>query len=214
MLADIGAKVGIYADAQKLLERCLELSPDFSVARLSYAQVLEKREKLDEALVQVDHLLEAEPGKFTLLVLRGAILAKTGDYERALPVYEYLRSHYPARAKIAMVHGHALKTVGQQKKAIEAYREAISLQPGFGDAWWSLGNLKTFRYEDDDIEVMRTEIGKSTCTPEDFLNLCFALGKALEGREQYDESFHYYQQGNSIKVKTSGYKADDTETKT
>jgi len=211
LLAEIGMKVGVYADADKLLKRCLELAPDFSMARLSYARVLEKREKLDQALAQVDVLLEAEPEKFTLLVLRGAILAKMGDYEQALPLYEYLVSHYPARAKISMVYGHALKTVGQQQKAIEAYRQAISLQPGFGDAWWSLGNLKTFRFEDDDIDAMRTEISKSTCSQEDFLNLCFALGKALEGREQYDESFHYYQQGNSIKVKVSGYKADDTK---
>jgi len=211
LLADIGTRVGVYADAEKLLKRCLELAPDFSIARLSYAQVLEKREKLDQALVQVDRLLEAEPEKFTLLVLRGAILAKMGDYERALPLYEFLLSHFPARAKITMIYGHALKTVGQQQKAIEAYRQAISLQPSFGDAWWSLANLKTFRFEDDDIEAMRVEIGKSTCTREDFLNLCFALGKALEGRKHYDESFHYYQQGNNIKEKVSGYKADDTE---
>jgi len=47
LLADIGMKVGVYADAENLLERCLELATDFSMARLSYAQVLEKREKLD-----------------------------------------------------------------------------------------------------------------------------------------------------------------------
>jgi len=118
--------------------------------------------------------------------LRGAILAKIGDYEQALPVYEYLMEHYPARPQITMIYGNALKTVGQQKEAIDAYRQAISLRPGFGDAWWSLANLKTFRFDDEDIEAMKQEI--ETCEPgsEDYLNLCFALGKALEGREQYD----------------------------
>ncbi len=211
LLADIGMRVGVYADAEKLLERCLELAPDFSMARLSYAQVLEKLEKLDLALVQVERLLEAEPGKFTLLVLRGATLVKMGDFERALPLYEHLLSHFPARAKITMVYGHVLKTVGQQQKAIEAYRQAISLQPNFGDAWWSLANLKTVRFEDDDIEAMRVEIGKKACSREDYLHLCFALGKALEGHKQYDESFYYYQLGNDIKEKVSGYKADDTQ---
>ncbi len=211
LLADIGMKVGVYADAENLLERCLELAPDFSLARLNYAQVLEKREKLDLALVQVERLLEAEPEKFTLLVLRGAILTKLGDFERALPLYEFLLSHFPARPRISMFYGHALKTVGQQQRAIAAYRQAISLQPSFGDAWWSLANLKTFRFEDDDIEAMRLEIGRSTCSQDDYLHLCFALGKALEGRKQYDESFHYYQLGNGIKEDASGYEADDTE---
>ena len=211
LLADIGMKVGVYADAENLLERCLELAPDFSMARLSFARVLEKREKLDLALVQVEQLLEAEPEKFTLLVLRGAILTKMGDFERALPLYEFLLSRFPARPRISMYYGHALKTVGQQQKAIEAYRQAISLQRSFGDAWWSLANLKTFRFKDDDIEAMRVEIGKDTCSREDYLHLCFALGKALEGRKQYDESFRYYQRGNGIKEKASGYEADDTE---
>ena len=211
LLADIGMKVGVYADAENLLERCLELAPDFSLARLNYAQVLERREKLDLALAQVEQLLEAEPEKFTLLVLRGAILTKMGDFERALPLYEFLLSHFPARPRISMFYGHALKTVGQQQRAIEAYRQAISLQPSFGDAWWSLANLKTFRFEDDDIEAMRLETGRSTCSPDDYLHLCFALGKALEGRKQYDESFHYYQLGNGIKEEASGYEADDTE---
>jgi len=211
LLADVGMRVGVYADAEKLLERCLELAPDFSLARLNYAQVLEKREKLDLALVQVEQLLEAEPEKFTLLVLRAAILVKMGDFERALPCYEYLLSNFPPRAKVTMVYGHVLKTIGQQQEAIEAYRQSISLEPSFGDAWWSLANLKTFRFDDDDIETMRVEIGKSTCTREDFLNLCFALGKALEDNKQYDESFHYYQLANNIKIKASGYEADDTE---
>jgi tetratricopeptide (TPR) repeat protein len=210
LLADIAMKVGVYTDAENLLERCLELAPDFSMARLNYAQVLEKREKLDLALVQVEQLLEAEPEKFTLLVLRGAILTKMGDFERALPLYEFLLSRFPARPRISMYYGHALKTIGEQQKAIGAYRQAISLQPSFGDAWWSLGNLKTFRFDDDDIEAMRVEISKK-CDREDFLNLCFALGKALEGHQQYDESFHYYQLGNNIKEKASGYQADDTE---
>ena len=50
-----------------------------------------------------------------------------------------------------------------------------------------------------------------TCGREDYLHLCFALGKALEGRKQYDDSFHYYQLGNGIKEKASGYEADATE---
>ncbi len=211
LLAVIGIKVGVFDDAENLLERCLELAPDFSLARLNYAQVLEKREKLDLALLQVDRLLAAEPGKFTLLVLRAAIIHNMGDFERALPCYEYLLAHFPPRAKLTMVYGHVLKTIGQQQQAIAAYRQTIELLPSYGDAWWSLANLKTFRFEDGDIEAMRKEIGKSTCTRIDYIHLCFALGKALEDRKEYDESFQFYQLGNSIQAKRSGYKADNTE---
>ena len=211
LLAEIGIKVGVLDDAEKLLERCLELAPNFGLARLNFAHVLSKREKLEEALAQVDQLLAAEPENPALLTMQASILVKMGDFARVLPRYAYLLSHYPPRAGIALVYGHALKTVGQQDKAIAAYRQAISLQPSFGDAYWSLANLKTFRFDADDIETMRTEIDKSTCKRENYFHLCFALGKALEDRRQYDESFHCYRLGNNLKKKLEGYNADKTE---
>lgn len=210
LLADIGIKAGVLDDAQNLLERCLELAPDFRLARLNYAGVLSKREKLDEALEQINQLLVAEPNKFTLLVLQGSILAKIGDYEKALPCYEYLMSNFPARPRIALSYGHALKTIGQLERSIAAYRQAIELQPSFGDAYWSLANLKTFKFQDRDIEAMRHELDNPDCGAEDYFHLCFALGKAYEHREHYDESFQYYKLGNDLKEKLEKYEAGDT----
>ncbi|MCH8250058.1 MAG: sulfotransferase [Proteobacteria bacterium] len=215
LLADIAIELGVLDDAENLLERCLELAPDFHMARLNYTHVLSKREKLQQALAQVDHMLEVEPRKkFTLLITRAAIFVKMGDFERALSCYEYLLSNYPPREKITLSYAHALKTVGQQKKAIAAYRQTIDLKPSFGDAYWSLANLKTFRFKDADIEAMRVEIDKSTCTLEDHFHLCFALGKALGDRQQYEESFLYYQRGNNIKKKHERYDAEKNESAT
>ena len=215
LLADIAIKLGVLDDAENLLERCLELAPDFHMARLNYTHVLSKREKLQQALAQVDHMLEVEPRKkFTLLITRAAIFVKMGDFERALSCYEYLLSNYPPREKITLSYAHALKTVGQQKKAIAAYRQTIELKPSFGDAYWSLANLKTFRFKDADIEAMRVEIDKSTCTLEDHFHLCFALGKALGDRQQYEESCLYYQRGNNIKKKHERYDAEKNESAT
>jgi tetratricopeptide (TPR) repeat protein len=213
LLAEIGFKIGALDDAENLLERCLELAPDFHLARLNYASVLSRREKLEEALAQVDLLLQAEPDKFTLLTLKGSILVKMGDFERVLPLYEYLLKHFPKKAMVTLVYGHALKTVGEQEKAIEAYRQTIELQPGFGDAWWSLANLKTFRFTGSDIEIMRREMNKPKCSKVDHFHLCFALGKALEMREQYDESFHFYRQGNESKSRLEPHNAAGNQSK-
>jgi tetratricopeptide (TPR) repeat protein len=211
LLAEVGIKVGVYVDAENLLERCLELAPGFRLARLNYANVLSKREKLEEALQQVDQLIAEEPDKPAYLAQRAATLVRMGDFERALPCYEYLLSHFPAQAKIVLSYGHALKTVGRLDEAIKAYRRAIELSPGYGDGYWSLANLKTFRFDDADIDTMRTAIDGGKCLREDHFHLCFALGKAFDDRKQYDEAFHYYQLGNSTKEKLEQYSADTTE---
>lgn len=210
LLAEIGIKIGVYVDAERLLERCLELAPDFRPARLNYANVLSKREKLEEALEQVDRLLEQEPDKPAYLAQRAAILVRMGDFARALPCYEYLLSRFPAQATIMLSYGHALKTVGKQEEAITAYRQAIELRPAFGDGYWSLANLKTFRFEDEDIDSMRALVDQSVRSREDYFHLCFALGKALDDRQQFDDAFHYYQLGNNCKEQLEGYQAENT----
>jgi predicted Zn-dependent protease len=210
LLADIGLKVGVWDDAENLLLRCLELAPDYSLARLSYAQVLSKREKLETALQQVELLMGAEPDKPAYLILRASILVKMGDFERALSAYEYLLSRFPPRPMLSLVYGHTLKTVGQQEQAIAAYRQAIALRPSFGDAYWSMANLKTFRFADEDIAAMREQLQSGAGDREDHFHLCFALGKALEDRGQYEDSFRHYHRGNAIKVLLERYDADRT----
>lgn len=209
LLADIGSRVGALDDAEKLLARCLELDPEFDLARLNYADVLKKREKLEAALEQVEKLLEKDPRRFGYLVTRAGILINMGDYKNAVPAYQYLVDNYPPRPQITLGQGHALKTIGRLDEAIAAYRKSIELRPSFGDAYWSLANLKTFRFDDEDIEAMTTELEKEHCNQEDCFHLCFALGKAYQDRKRFDESFRYYKQGNDLKKKLEGYDADE-----
>jgi tetratricopeptide (TPR) repeat protein len=209
LLAEIGIKLGVYDDAQNLLERCLELAPDFDIARLNYANVLSQRNQLEASLAQVNLLLEKEPEKQSLLGLKAQVLVKMADFPAALPIYETLMTRFAPRPKIALAYGHALKTVGDQEQAIVAYRQAAALQPGFGDAWWSLANLKTFRFQDKDLDVMRSEMLAQNNTVQDRYHLSFALGKALEIRGEYEESFKFYDLGNRAKVKLERYSSDE-----
>ena len=208
LLADIGIRVGALDEAEKLLERCLELDTDFDLARLNYADVLKKRQKLELALEQIDSLLQKDPKRFGYLVTRGAILIDMGDFDRAVPAYQYLVDHFPSRPKITLSQGHALRAVGRLDDAIEAYRKTIEQQPSFGDAYWSLANLKTFRFDDSELAALRSEQEKP-CDQEDYFHLCFALGKAYQDRKQFDESFRYYKLGNDLKKKLERYDADE-----
>ena len=209
LLAEIGIQLGVYDEAELLLERCLELAPDFRMARLNYANALSQRNKLEAALGQVDLLLANEPESFSLLSLKASILVKMADFRAALPIYQCLLSEFPPRAGIALSYGHALKTVGEQDDAIAAYRHALELQPGFGDAWWSLANLKTFRFTDEDIDTMKRELRSIENSMEDHFHLSFALGKALEHRGEFGDSFRFYDLGNRAKIKLEGYSADE-----
>lgn len=209
LLAEIGLKVGALGDAENLLARCLELAPDFYLARLNYISVLSKRNRLDAALEQVTRVEHDQPNQPSTLLLKASVLAKLGRYEETIGIYEHLLSTFEPQAKIAMSYGHALKTVGDQNKAIAAYRQSIDLDSKLGEAYWSLANLKTFRFSEQDIITMKAIVEQEKLTRSELFHLCFALGKALEDLGEHDDAFAYYQRGNQIKRKVEGYDASE-----
>jgi tetratricopeptide (TPR) repeat protein len=207
LLANIGVKVGQYQDARNLLERCLELAPDFHMARHSYAIVLLRSQKLEAALDQMEILLKAEPMNPNYMILKATILVRKGDHAEAMEMYERLLKDYPNQGRPYTNYGHTLKTVGRLDDAIEAYRKSIELSPGIGESYWSLANLKTFRFSDEDIAQMRGQVVEEGGDPDDQAHLAFALGKAYEDRKDFDQSFHFYQRGNAIRAKQQPYSA-------
>ena len=199
VLADIGIKLGRLEEANSLLERCLELAPDFHAARHSNAMVLLRRQMPEAAMREAEKLLAREPTNPNFLTLKGSILVRIGDQKKALEVFEQVLEHYPNQARAQMSYGHTLKTVGRLEESIEAYRKCIQLSPEVGEAYWSLANLKTFRFNDDDIESMRKQVTAEGGDADDQAHLAFALGKALEDHGQYEESFKFYRRGNAIR---------------
>ena len=199
MLADIGMKINRYEDARNLLERALELAPDYRLARQNYAVVLLRRQELVAAHEQINLLLDEDPNNARYLILKGSILVRMGNHRAAIAIFENVLRDNPRQASAQLSYGHALKTVGRLDEAICAYQQAIEISPNIGEAYWSLANLKTFSFSDTDITAMRAAITSEGGDSDDQSHLAFALAKALEDREQYNESFEYYQRGNSIR---------------
>lgn len=200
MLAVIGLRVGQFEDSIKLLERCLELSPGFHLARQNYALALSRRQRIDESVTQIDRLLIAEPNNPNYKLLKGSFLVQKGDHDSALDIFETLLADYPNQSNAQMNYGHTLKAVGRVDEAIRAYRHAIELRPATGEVYWSLANLKTFQFSDADVDSMRAEVLPDGGDPDDQAHLLFALGKALEDKGEYDEAFDFYERGNRIRA--------------
>ena len=180
MLAEVAARLGRLVDSENLLARCLELAPGFNAARHNYAVVLHRRNKETESLAEVERLLAVEPHNAGLRSLKAAILARLGSVDQAIDIYAGVLADYPRQAKVWMSYGHSLKTAGRQAECIDAYRKSIELSPGLGEAYWSLANLKTFRFSQPQVETMTAQLRRADLSNEDRLHFHFALGKAFE----------------------------------
>jgi tetratricopeptide (TPR) repeat protein len=211
LLAKIGMKLDVLDDAELLLEGVLQLAPDYHVARHDYAHVLLERHKHAKAHSELERLIAADPGNRPFKVSYATACVGLGQHERALELYRGVLAETPGVADLHLSVAHALKTMGKQQEAVESYRTAIECRPSYGDAYWSLANLKTYRFTDAELEQMRAQVQSGDIPREDRYHLCFALGKALEDRGEYAESFRYYEQGNALKKTELRFKIDPIE---
>ena len=207
LLGRIGMKLDVLDDAEFLLESVLVFAPDYHAARYDYAEVLCQRHKYAQALKEAERLRQWEPKNRNFRILYANACVGLGDHERALAMYRELLGDAPQNPhELHLSIAHALKTLGRQPEAIAAYRAAAAAQPSFGDAYWSLANLKTYRFTEEELTRMRAEEAQAGVSLIDRYHLCFALGKALEDRAAYAESFQYYERGNELKKTETRYK--------
>ena len=207
MLAEVAARAGRLDVAEGLLARALELAPGFRAARQNRAVVLMRNDKPEQALAEIEHLLAGDPHSAGLRNLKAIVCGHLGEYDTAIALYAGLLDEYPERATLWLSYGHALRIAGRSDESIAAYRRCIALERGFGEAWWSLANLKTLRFDATDIEAMRAELARGDLDEEHRLHFEFALGKALEDRADYAGSFRHYAAGNRLRRHAVPYDA-------
>jgi tetratricopeptide (TPR) repeat protein len=217
LLARIGLALDILDDADILLEAVLKLAPNYRAARYDYAMALLRRHKHVEAIAELEKLLQLEPANRAFRTTYATASVGLGEHERALQLYRELLVGAPSGTQAAELHlsvAHSLKALGRQQEAIDSYRAAAAARPAYGDAYWSLANLKTYRFEAPEISRMRVDEAAATTAPLDRYHLCFALGKAMEDAGDFAEAFHFYERGNALKKSQSRYRPEPLERNT
>lgn len=208
LLAALGMRLNVLDDAEFLLESALEFEPGFDLARLDYVKVLHKRQKFQKAYDQALELRRRLPNNLAAEMAYANQCAAIGRYEEALSVLDAVLPTSPNPAHIHIQRGHALKTIGEQAKATEAYQAAAEEKPFFGDAWWSLANMKTHSFDATALHIMETQLESDRASATDRYHLHFALGKAYEDSEAYSGAFEHYAQGNALKKAEVRYSPD------
>jgi tetratricopeptide (TPR) repeat protein len=206
LLARIGIARQVFDDAELLLAAVLEIAPDYRTARLEYAQVLVELHRESEARLELERLMREDPAhRLDYQGLYATACVGIGEHERAIGLYREILQGTAFDADTHLSIAHAQKTIGQREAAIESYQRAAAARVGFGDAYWSLANLKTYRFSGEEMATMRQLESDPARSTVDRLHLCFALGKALEDQGDYGESFACYARGNALKSAGSAY---------
>ncbi|HWF01468.1 MAG TPA: sulfotransferase [Caulobacteraceae bacterium] len=194
-----------YPAAEPLLRSIVAADPGDHGARFSLASALFNQQKAAQAMAEAQRLLALDPAAPPYRNLAAACASLVGDFVRAIRLNQGLVAQFPRHPRVWLNHGHSLRTVGRTSEAVEAYRQAIALAPQLGDAWWALANLKLARFDEADIAAMRAQLARGDIGDEDRLHLDYALGKALEDRRAFEESFGFYAEGARVRRRMRPY---------
>jgi tetratricopeptide (TPR) repeat protein len=211
MLAEIAAEREDYVDSERLYALCLELAPGYSRARFDLARTLHAQQKAQPMLPLLERLLRSEPASLTYRSLQASAFGLLGQNERARKIVESLIQEFPGNEALRIHYGNVLRTSGFAAEAIATYRKGAELRPSYGEAWFCLANLKTFRFEAAEMRTMQEQAERPDLADEDRLQLEFALGKALEDAGEFGESFKHYVRGNALRRSAVLYEPDANE---
>jgi len=204
LLAEIATRTNALNDAEFLLESCVEFEPEHRNARIQYANVLLKTQKFHEAFKQSKILLEKYPDDLEAVrALHASACMGIGDNEAAIRAFESLMEERPENHRYPVSLAHVYKSDGNFDKAVELYQRAYDIRADHGDAYWSLANTKSYKFTDIEVEQMKSLQSADGTREEDRIQLCFALGKALEDRQEFESAFGQYEKGNELRKATT-----------
>ena len=211
LLGSIALEMGRVRMAIKLLTQATELAPDYYGAWSDLARAHMETDDFQAGEMTVKRAIQLQPEMAYPQMMYGNLLSKASRYEEAIEKFNVALKKQPDHGGALAALGHAQKTIGLQKEAIDSYRACIQSNPAFGEAYWSLANLKTFRFSDDEIARMESLVDDEQLLDETRVNFNFALGKAKEDNGEFKAAFERYKKGNTLRRQAEEYDPVQTE---
>ena len=212
--ARLGVREKHYADAEVLLRQALKEAPGFTQAIADLCGVLFEQDKSEETVGVAKQLIKLKPRSTDGYLWLAAASAATGQHTEAIESYDKALEIAPKHVGALCGKGNACRTMGDQEAAIAAYRQSIAANPLHAEAFWSLANLKTFRFEESEVGEMLTLLDDERLQPEAQVQLNNALGLEFDARKNYDRAFEFIDRGNLLRRDTEFYDRVENEERT
>lgn len=200
-------------DAEALLRRATQLAPDYAGAWRILGGLLGERNKYVDTIAAFTKAAELQPNNPEAWAGLGNAYSMAMYPEKSVTAFEKAIELNPDSPDPQAGYAHALKTVGDQVGALKAFRAAIAARPGFGQVYWSMANLKIFKFEDEEVDAMLEQLKRDDLPEVSDIHFRFALGKAFEDRKDFDNAWLYYHTGNQRQRMTVTHEPMDLESR-
>jgi len=212
--ARLGIEQKRYAGAEVLLQQAVEVAPGFNRAWADLCGVQLEQEKYDDVIESAKQLIKLKPRSTDAHIWLASATAASGNHKDAVELFDNVLEIAPNHVGALCGKGNVLRTIGDQDGAIAAFRGSIRVNPLHAEAYWSLANLKTFRFDDSEVKDMLALVGDERILSEGQVQLNNALGLEFEARKEYGRAFEFLDRSNVLRRDAELYDRVENEERT
>ena len=208
LLALLASRSGALDQGIAMLRKCTEIAPDYALAWENLAKLYRQKddpESIKMASYCFKQATELRPDWAEGWAGLGTMQTRSSQHDEGISSYKKSIELKINQPRVHLSLGHIHKTTGEPEKSITSYKDAIKYDPGFGEAYWSLANLKTYKFTELEIQEMQKQIDSKDLSERERVHFLFALGKALEDAKDFKQSFKHYHDGNELNRGRSTY---------
>jgi tetratricopeptide (TPR) repeat protein len=198
---------GKFDEALIAYRRAISIRPAFAEAYVNLGIVLKEQGKLDEAVAAYREAIKIRPEDAKAHYNLGVALKENGTLDAVIAANRQAIRIKPDYAEAYFNLGLALKEQGKLDESRRALEKAVELSPTSPVNYRVLSDAKRFRPGDRHLAAME-ELARrmtSSLSPEEQIDLHFALAKAHEDLEEHEKSFKHLLEGNALKRRQISY---------
>lgn len=210
LLGDLLLGEGHFLEAGALYARASDVAPGLVPAQLRLAAHLAQQGDFDGALATSFNILEMGQGDPDRLGHHAQLLLTCAKFEEAVAVFEALFRQFSGTSVQWMGYGDALRAVGRSEDAANAFDAAVLRDPGNGQAWYHLAEVRRGKLTEDQLIELNRQCLQPDATRMRALHH-FAMGIAKEALEDFEGAFASYALANADYASGRAYDAAHIE---
>ena len=199
LMAGIAVDEGSVSEAGRLLQSIVDKFPDSIRAIADMAGFCADQHQYAKAIEMYQRAVELDPTSAEYQFSLAGYLFTVGNAADALKAYEAGLQLNPESPIGRSGRLYALRSTGAAEEVIAGYRACIDEGVNVCESWWALSSLRTYTFSDDDIEKMTALRATPDISDSDSQYVDFALGKAMDDRNRYDDAWRYYTSANATR---------------
>ena len=198
LLALLASRNGAIDQAISMLLKCTELAPDYAMAWDNLGKMYRQKEDYIKSIKCLQKATELRPEWPQGWAGLGTVYTRASLHEEGIQAYLKSISLKDNQPRVHLSLGHVYKTIGLQEESIKSYKKTIELDPQNGEAYWSLANLKTYRFTNEEVSEMLEQLKNKDLPDREKVHFQFSLGKSYEDEKKFKRSFDFYLRGNNL----------------